>query len=297
MAQPSYEVRIVGARDSVIGDLYHAALRLSWARTIAAIVTAFMVINAIFALGFLAVGGIANARPGNFADAFFFSVQTMGTIGYGAMYPQGLAAHLLVVTEAAASLVLTGLATGLIFSKFSLPTGKVAFAQHVVISPMDGVPTLQVRVGNERRNSIAEATVRLDIVRTITTAEGVRFYRMSDLTLSRGRTPALTRSWTLLHPLDANSPLFGATPDSVKLDELEIVVSVVGTDDVSYQPVHARHRYEHHEILWGARHADVLSETPDGNIVLDVRKFHEIIHTEPTENFPYSHRSPGPTSS
>jgi inward rectifier potassium channel len=88
MEQPSYEVRIVGARDSVMGDLYHAALRLSWARTIAAIVTAFMVINAIFALGFLAVGGIANARPGNFADAFFFSVQTMGTIGYGAMSPK-----------------------------------------------------------------------------------------------------------------------------------------------------------------------------------------------------------------
>ena len=284
---PSYEVRVVGAQDSIVGDLYHAALRLSWLRTLGVIVAVFMFSNAIFALGYMATGGIANARSGSFADAFFFSVQTMGTIGYGAMYPQSLAAHLLVVAEAASSLVITALATGLIFSKFSLPTGKVAFAQHATISPLDGVPTLQVRVGNERRNSIAEATVRVDIVRTVTTAEGVRFYRMAELTLLRSRTPALTRSWTLLHPLDERSPLYGATPESIAGEELEVVVSVVGTDDVSYQPVHGRYRYEHTHILWGARHADVLSETPDGNIVLDVRKFHEILHTQPTATFPY----------
>src|SRR6185436_6248344 len=155
-----YQIRVVGVRATPLRDFYHALLRLPWSVTIAVIAVSFLAWNALFAAGFLLTGGIANARPGSFADAFFFSAQTMGTIGYGAMYPQSMAANMLVVAEAIAGLTLTALATGLVFSKFSRSTARVAFTRQAVISPVDGVPTVMFRMSNERGNQIVDAQVR-----------------------------------------------------------------------------------------------------------------------------------------
>lgn len=282
----SYAITVVGAR-RVVGDWYHALLRMTWTALVAFIAAAFLAVNAVFALAYLRSGGVAHARPGSFADAFYFSVQTMGTIGYGAMYPESTLANTIVVAESVVSLIVTALATGLVFSKFARPIGRVAFSRHAVISPMEGVPTLMVRVGNERGNSIVEATAHITLSRTIRTAEGVTFYKLIDLKLTRERSPAVARSWSVLHRIEEGSPLFGATPESLEREEVELLVTLAGTDDTSYQPVHARHEYEHMDILWGARHADVLSETPDGNLVLDVRRFHDVVPTAPTAEFPY----------
>lgn len=288
----SYETTVIGAR-RVAGDWYHALLRMSWMELVAFIAVSFLAVNAIFALLYLRVGGIAHAREGSFGDAFYFSVQTMGTIGYGAMYPESMGANNLVVAESVVSLIVTALATGLVFSKFARPIGRVVFSRYAVIAPMEGIPTLMVRVGNERGNSIVEATAHITLSRTIHTAEGVTFYKLIDLKLTRERSPAVQRSWSVLHPIVGDSPLVGATPESFARDEVELMVTLSGTDDTSYQPVHARHEYEHMDILWGARHADVLSETPDGNLVLDLRRFHEVVPTKPTPEFPY----PAPLSS
>jgi inward rectifier potassium channel len=124
-------------------------------------------------------------------------------------------------------------------------------------------------------------------MRTQHLKEGTVFYRMVDLKLTRDRSPAMSRSWTVLHPIDAASPLFGATPESAVKDEMEILVNLVGTDDTSLQPVHARRTYVDKEILWGARHADVLSEDDKGNLTLDVREFHHVVPTLPIDGFPY----------
>jgi inward rectifier potassium channel len=152
---------------------------------------------------------------------------------------------------------------------------------------MEGVPTLMIRVGNERGNSIVEATLHMTLSRTVRTAEGVTFYKLLDLKLVRERSPAVSRSWTVLHRIEEGSPLYGATPESLKADEAELMATLSGTDDTSYQPVHARQEYEHTDVLWGARHADILSETPDGNLLLDIRRFHEVVPTVPTSAFPY----------
>jgi inward rectifier potassium channel len=282
----SYEVRVIGAR-RVVGDWYHALLRMNWTQLVGFISAAFLLINGLFAVAFLRLGGVAHARPGSFADAFYFSVQTMGTIGYGAMYPESPAANALVVVEAVTSLIVTALATGLVFSKFARPIGRVAFSRYAVIAPMDGVPTLMIRIGNERGNSIVEATLHMTLSRTVRTAEGVMFYKLVDLKLVRERSPAVSRSWTVLHRIEEGSPLYGATPESLAKDEAELMATIAGTDDTSYQPVHARHEYESTNILWGARHADILSETPDGDLVLDIRRFHDVVPTEPTATFPY----------
>jgi inward rectifier potassium channel len=272
---------VVGARPTYFGDLYHSFLRMTWTWTIALLSAGFMIINGAFALLYMAVGGIAHARPGSFWDAFNFSVQTLGTIGYGVMYPETDAANALVLTESVVSVVVTALATGLVFAKFARPVGRLAFSRHAVVSAMDGVPTLQFRVGNERGNSIVEATVKVALVRTVKTKEGSSFYRMIDLKLVRDRSPAIARSWTVLHTIDEASPLSGCGPEQMAREDAELLVSVSGTDDTSYQPVFARHTYEHMSIKYGARFVDVLSETPDGDLVLDVRRFHDIVQVEP----------------
>jgi inward rectifier potassium channel len=230
---------------------------------------------------------VANARPGSFADAFFFSAQTIGTIGYGAMYPRSTAANTLVVAEAIAGLTLTALATGLVFSKFSRSTARMAFTREAVISPINGQPTLMFRISNQRGNQIVDAQIRIVLSRTERTSEGDTFYRSLELTPTRERALSLSRSWTVFHTIDATSPLHGVTPELAVDQELELGILVVGLDDITMQTVHASHRYFNPQILWGARHADVLSEASDGDLVLDLRKFHDVVPTAATPDFPY----------
>ena len=282
-----YEIRVVGARPAPLRDFYHALLRASWWATIAVISVAYLAANVLFALAYVTTDGLEGAAPGSFRDAFFFSVQTMGTIGYGAMFPRSVGANLVVVVESIVSLLLTALSTGLVFAKFSRSRARFAFTRQAVISPVDGSPTLTLRVGNERGNQIVDAQIRITLVRTERTAEGRTFYRVLDLHPTRDRVPALSRSWSILHRIDASSPLHGETPASMLEKEMEMQVMVVGLDETTMQTVHASYRYAARDVVWGARHADVLSETPDGHMLLDLRKFHEIEPTEPTADFPY----------
>jgi inward rectifier potassium channel len=288
---PQPTITTIGAPRERLRDFYHHFLRVSWRQAISFIVVSYMGLNALFAIAYLVLGGVANAHPGSFWDAFCFSVQTMGTIGYGSMYPTGAAANVVTIVESVSSLLVTALATGLVFAKFSRSNARVVFSRDAVIGPMDGVPTLMIRVGNERGNSILEATVRVALLRTEHLKEGSTFYRMVDLKLSRDRSPAMARSWTVLHPIVEGSPLHGASPESMAKDEMELIVNLIGTDDTSLQPVHARRQYMDTEVIWGARHADILTEDPDGRLVVDLRKFHDVVPTVPTPDFPYPRKA------
>lgn len=288
----SYKIRVVGARSTWFRDVHHAFLSIPWWAGLGIIVAAFLLINVLFGIAYARLGGVANARPQSVADGFYFSIQTMATVGYGAMYPQSTAANVLVVIEAVLGLLITALSAGLVFAKFSRPTGRIVFSHDVVIGPMDGTPTLMFRVGNERRNIVAEATIRVAVSRTVKTAEGVTFYRMTDLTLVRDRSPAMAHSWNVMHEINASSPLYGYDPERMAKEDLELMVSLFGVDDTSYQPVYARHQYEHPAIIWGARMADVLSESADGNMVLDIGNFHSVVATQPSDAFPYPRPQP-----
>ena len=290
-----YTIIVVGDQRSILRDFYHSLLRRPWSVMIATISGAFLAANLIFAAAFLVTGGIAPAAHHSFMDAFFFSVQTMGTIGYGAMYPESPAANTLVVIESTVSLLLTALSTGLVFAKFSRSTAAIAFSQNAVIGPMNGVPALTFRIGNLRGNQIVDAQISAVLIRTETTAEGSSFYRTLDLDLVRGRALSLSRSWTVMHELTEASPLRGQTPESLAAAGVELQIMVVGMDDITMQPVHASHRYLASQILWGARYVDVLSETPEGDLVLDLTKFHATEPAEPTAEFPYP-RPPGLTT-
>jgi inward rectifier potassium channel len=278
---------MVGGHRPGVRDAYHALLKMPWWGAMAAIVSGYLILNALFALLYMVTGGVAHAAKHSFLDAFFFSVQTMGTIGYGAMYPETRLANAVVVGESVAGLLLTAIATGIVFVKFSQTRGRILFSERVAISPIDGIPTLMIRLGNERNNSIYDAEMRLTLVRTRRTAEGQLIYQNEDLKLVKDRAPTLLQSWMMLHRMDAASPLHRATPESLASDEAELQVALSGIDDTSLQPVHGRHMYERFSIVWGARLADVLSETPDGGLLLDLTNFHALEPTQPTAEFPY----------
>jgi inward rectifier potassium channel len=287
-----YEVQVVGHRPTPLRDFYHALVGMPWWATIGTIAAVFLGADAIFGLGYLATGGVAHAAHGSFGDAFYFSVQTMGTIGYGAMYPDSRGANLLVVLQSLVSLTLTALATGLVFAKFSRSTARLVFTRQAVISPVNGVPTLSFRVGNERGNQIVDAQIRVVVVRTERIAEGGVFYRMIDLALTRERALTLSRSWSVQHVIDDRSPLYRMSPEEARIQEIEVQVMVVGLDDATMQMVHALHRYYTADLLWGARHADVLTEPTEGLLVLDLRRFHVVEPSRPAAGFPYP-REPG----
>lgn len=277
MADPSddQEIKAIGVPRTPLRDFYHALMRLSWPTTLLVIVGTYLVANAIFAGIYTIVGGVSNVAHPSFLWSFFFSVQTMGTIGYGAMSPESVGANVVVVSESVVSLLLTAVSTGLVFAKFSRPTARLVFSRNATISKMDGKPTLAFRVGNARSNRIVEARVRLAMVRTETTLEGRTFYRMLDLHLARERILSLQRSWTVMHVIDERSPLHGETKASLIEKEVELFVAVSGTDDTWMQTVHASHRYFAEEIVFNSRHADVLMER-DGRLVLDLTRFHDL---------------------
>ncbi len=275
-----YEVHILGAPAPGLGDLYHAMLRLPWWAAAGVVTAAYLALNAGFAGLYLLTGGLSNAQEGSFADAFFFSVQTMGTIGYGAIAPVSRAANALVVVESVVGLAFTALATGLVFVRFSLQRARLMFSRHAVIGALDGRPALMLRIGNERRGRIVDARFRFSFTRTTTSSEGVTMYRSVDLPLLRDHATALSRSWNVVCPILEGSPLEGVTPESLAAMEAEFVLLVTGIDDTTLQPVHAMNTWMASDVLFGHRLADVIRERPDGNMELDLAKFHAVVPVE-----------------
>jgi inward rectifier potassium channel len=277
---PSGSINVVqtGARDGYLHDLYHFLLTSSWLRLLVLLATAYVASNSLFALLYLLGGdSIEGARPGSFADAFFFSVQTMATIGFGKLVPRTGFANVLVTVESLVGLLGLALVTGLMFAKFSRPTARVLFSRVAVITQRDGVPCLMFRVANQRGNQIVEARMHVVLATTETTAEGEVIRRLRDLDLLRSQHALFALSWTALHPITEHSPLFRATPASLAAAEVELIVSLTGLDESFSQTVHARHSYVPDEILWGVRFVDILSRTPDGRRQLDYTRFHDVV--------------------
>jgi inward rectifier potassium channel len=268
----------IGLAAHPLSDIYHQLLTCSWTLLLAGIAGLYVFANAIFALAYyLDRGGIENARPDSYVDHFFFSVQTMATIGYGQMVPHSAFANVLVTIEALFGLVGLAMATGLMFAKFSRPTARVVFSKVAVVTLRDRVPSLMLRLANERSVGLVEATMRLILARDEDTAEGERIRRFHTLDLVRSHTAIFAMTWTTIHPIKETSPLFGETTDSLISKDAELVATVVGTDGMTGDTVHARYTYIASEILFDRRFVDIIRTTPDGNGVIDFRKFHDTV--------------------
>lgn len=271
------DVERVGLPSHVWDDLYHRVLSASWPRVLATIMASYLGANVIFALLYLAAGdAIDEARPGSFGDAFFFSVQTMATIGYGKMEPKGLIGNVLVTVEALVGLIGTAMSTGLVFAKFARPRAHVMWSDAAVICPRDGKTTLHFRVANERASRIVEATMRVSLLRDEVTKEGESIRRFYDVTLVRERTAMFALSWTAVHVIDETSPLYGVTPETLKQWDAAIVVTLVGLEEELAATVHARHYYTHDHIKFGHRLVDIMSRNAEGRRRVDYTKFHDV---------------------
>lgn len=259
-------------------DPYHLLLTISWPGFIALTSLGYVVINALFSIAYLAGGNcIANARPGNFLDAFFFSVQTLASIGYGAMYPRTTYANAVVTIEALIGLLGVAVGTGLSFARFSRPTALVVFSRVAVIAPHDGVPTLIFRTANQRHNQILEAEVRVRLVRDEANAEGQFMRRFYDLQLVRSQNPVFSLTWTVMHQIDELSPLYGATPEMLAEAETSLVITLSGLDETVSQMIHARHTYALKEILFNMRFVDIISRSKNGDRYVDYARFHDVV--------------------
>jgi inward rectifier potassium channel len=260
----------------LLGDLYHAWLTASWRTAILVVVLAYALANAVFALLFLWTGGIENARPGSFADAYFFSVQTLATVGYGRMAPVNVAANAVASIGAVLGVIGSALITGLLFAKLSRPTARVLFSRVAVISPYEGVPSLQFRMSNQRANRIVEATLSVSLLRQERTREGVVVRRLVDLRLLRDHSSVFALGWLAIHPIDEESPLLGQTAETLAAQEAEIFVAVTGMDETFSQTITARHAYRADDLLWNAAFVDVIEVLPDGRRAIDYALFHEV---------------------
>ena len=267
----------IGWRRSWFSDGYHQMLVLPWGVFLLAGSALYLLLNVLFAELYLLVpDSIDHARPGVFADAFFFSIQTMATVGYGVLAPSGTYANLVVTAETMVSLVFVAFTTGLTFARFSRPTARVAFSRVATVSPHDGVPTLAVRLSNGRRNQILEADVTLTLLRRERSAEGHSMRRFYDLPLSRGHTPVFALSFTAMHPITESSPLYGVTSESLAAEAAELLLTVTGLDETMSQTIHARTSYLADDILFGYRFKDMFGYTEHGRVVIDFNVFNEV---------------------
>ncbi len=263
---------VIGYERALLRDAYHIFLRLRWPASIGLIAAGFAAVNLVFAAMYYAVGGVAGA-DGSLFDAMSFSIQTLATIGYGAMYPQSRAATAIMAVQAVASVILTALATGLVFSKFARPTTRVAFSRHAVITQHEGQRTLIFRAGNRRSNVIVEATIHVVAVFTTTTSEGKLFYKAVDLPMVRDRQVGMTRGWTVMHAIDERSPLHDAGTDKLKQLEMELYIALTGIDDITMQTVHAIHKYTDDQIRVDHHFEDTLIALDNGEFVVDMTRF------------------------
>ena len=222
-------------------------------------------------------GSIYGAGPESFADAFAFSVQTMSTLGYGAMHPATPWADMAVTIEAAFGLFGVAMATGLMFSKVSRPQSSVLFSGIMTVTNRHGKPCLIFRAGNAKGHEIVEASMSLTVLIEEVTPEGDHLRRLHDLKLLRDRSPMFTLSWTVIHEIDEESPLRDVDWDDPHNHLVIVIATMIGHDGTYGQTTFARHIYQPDEILVGQRFVDVLSQLEDGRLMVDLTKFHDTV--------------------
>ena len=261
----------------MLQDLYHHFMTVSWTRLFATIIAFFLVFDLIFGCLYNAVPGcIANLNPPGFLGAFFFSVETLATVGYGDMHPQSLYGHVVAMGEIFVGVLMLAVITGIMFARFSRPRARFMFAKLAVVRPLDGKLTLMFRAANARQNVVQEASAVLRMLRDEVTPEGYRIRRIVDLPLLRSRHPVFSLGWTLMHAIDEASPLRLESAETLAATQTIFIVSLSGTDETTGQMLMARAEYASEAIRWNQAFRDILETQPDGSLHIDYGKFDEV---------------------
>jgi inward rectifier potassium channel len=275
--------RVIETRGLAAGfwtDLYHRALTVDWPVFFACAAAIFIALNAVFALLFwLGHDPIANVSPDLPLpmSLFYFSIETLATVGYGDMHPQSNYGHLVATVEIFTGMSFLAVMTGLIFARFSQPRARFLFAENPVVTQQQGRPTLMIRIANARNNTISQATARLWLFRLENMQEGHQLRRYYELKLDRHEHPMFALSWTLFHVIDETSQLYGLTPDDLAASDAAFALNVSGVDDNSAQHLYARRIYSYRDIRWNYRYQDITSLSAEGRLLLDYSLFHAIM--------------------
>jgi inward rectifier potassium channel len=274
-----------GLTQRIWDDIYHFALTIRWPTFFGLAAAIFLLVNGLFGLLYqLGDHAIANQYPGNFAGAFFFSVETLATVGYGDMHPQTLYGHMVATVEIFIGMLSIALVTGLVFARFSRPRAKMLFADHPVIRLVHGKRTLMIRAANARQNVIAEASAKLHLLLRESSPEGFRLRRIHDLHLLRDRHPVFTLSWSLMHVIDEDSPLHGMTEQDLATTEATLMLSIEGIDETTSQAMLARRQWSHREWRWNHRYLDLVHDDEQGVSHIDYGVFHHVLPVEENED-------------
>ena len=259
--------------------LYHYMLTISWGRFYALAALSYFMTNVVFAGGYYLCGpgslhGSTEVSPlGHYLDAFFFSVQTLATIGYGRLTPNGLPANILVSIEALMGLLGFAVITGFLFARFSRPTMRIVFSERAVIAPYRDLTAFMIRIANQRNSQLVnlEATLVLSVREAET---GKR--KFHGLTLERNKVMFFPLHWVIVHPIDESSPMRGMTAEAMAQCDAELFVLLSATDEVFSQTVHSRSSYKFDEVTWGAKFSDMFQQIEGGRIAIDLRNIHKI---------------------
>src|SRR5271170_748364 len=266
-----------GIAQPIFHDLFHHFMTVGWPRLFATLAAFFLGFDLLFGfLYHLVPGCVANLSPPGFAGDFFFSVETLATVGYGEMHPQTFYGHFIAMIEIFVGLMSLALITGLMFARFSRPRARFLFTKNAVVRPIAGRPTLIFRAANERQNVVQDASARLRMLRDEVTEEGYHIRRIIDLALVRSQHPMFILGWTIMHVIDDNSPLSAETAETLRSSKATFVLSLSGTDENTGQVLIARAEYGNEDIRWNATFHDFLEEGPDGKLHLDFSKFHDV---------------------
>jgi inward rectifier potassium channel len=274
------EMESRGAPGGFWTDLYHRSMTVHWPGFFGSAALIFIALNTAFGLLYwLGKDPIANISPELPLplSLFYFSIETLATVGYGDMHPQTNYGHLIATIEIFTGMSFLAVMTGLIFARFSRPRSRFVFADYPVVAVHQGQATLMMRVANARNNTMSQATARLWLVRLEYTAEGHQLRRFHELKLDRQEHPMFALSWTLLHKIDENSALFEVTTEELEKTDAALVLNVSGIDDSSSQSLHARKLYYHTDIRWQHRYQDITSISQQGRLLIDYGKFHDVI--------------------
>jgi inward rectifier potassium channel len=277
VAMGSYTLTKKGISRYDWADPYRLAVELSWPYFLAVLFTIYVAVTALFGILYAIVpGAIANARPHVLSDHFFFSLETLATVGYGYMYPARLYGHIVASAEIMTGLTFTAILTGLTFVRFSKPRAKFMFAKNPIITTHNGKPTLMLRIGNGRPNVMAEARVKISILLSEVSAEGAQFRRTHELALVRNSIPVFPLTWTVMHEINPHSPLHGLTPEAFRAADARLFVSFEARDPTLAMVVHDLCDYAPDAVLFGVRYVDVIGVDDDGNTCADMTKLSDV---------------------
>ncbi len=248
-------------RAKLSDDAYHLLRTSSWYRILALFAMAFLVSNLVFA-AILYVGHADVANAHGFLDDFWFSVQTMGTIGYGVVAPNDHLSNVIVTIESFYSIVFTALVTGIVFSRFSTPSARVMFSRVALISWHDGQRALMFRMANERTTAIVEATIKVYMTRDERLSNGEPMRRVYDIPLKRSTSPVFALSFLAVHVIDEKSPFYKIGAPALRESNANIVVTFTGIDDQLAATVHSRYLWTWNEVVYDQRYADLFKLDP-----------------------------------